>query len=279
MASPWPDGTANPQQSCEVRPSVTAPLRRAGRPGRPTRLPRAVLGPVPRARGASSQRSRLAHPTGCAHPSGREARTRRLTRSWIHTHRGDEEYWSTEKRGCSTCAMAPNIKNPEVERLAAEVAALTGKTNTEAVGRALGERRTRLRLRISEAGRRKRWNLGGRVGVDIFADISTPAPRAPPYVAARARRRRAGAYRRRGHTYCSSAGGATGSRGGKRGAGLSGHGVRLGAGGAGGIPGGEGAATRVGAGARSRARPPGGCRCWEHRDGKRGWGRFLTGRV
>ncbi|MDP1571927.1 MAG: type II toxin-antitoxin system VapB family antitoxin [Vicinamibacterales bacterium] len=40
--------------------------------------------------------------------------------------------------------MALNLKNLEVERLAAEVAALTGETKTEAIRRALLERRQRL---------------------------------------------------------------------------------------------------------------------------------------
>ena len=41
--------------------------------------------------------------------------------------------------------MALNIKNPEVERLAAEVARLTGESKTEAIRRALDERRRRLK--------------------------------------------------------------------------------------------------------------------------------------
>ena len=41
--------------------------------------------------------------------------------------------------------MAMNIKNAEVERLAAEVARLTGESKTEAIRRALDERRGRLR--------------------------------------------------------------------------------------------------------------------------------------
>jgi len=41
--------------------------------------------------------------------------------------------------------MALNIRNPEAEQLAAEVAALTGETKTEAVARALRERLVRLR--------------------------------------------------------------------------------------------------------------------------------------
>ena len=41
--------------------------------------------------------------------------------------------------------MPLNIKNLEVERLAAEVARLTGESKTEAIRRALDERRHRLR--------------------------------------------------------------------------------------------------------------------------------------
>ena len=41
--------------------------------------------------------------------------------------------------------MALNIKNPDVERLAAEVARLAGESKTEAIRRALDERRMRLR--------------------------------------------------------------------------------------------------------------------------------------
>lgn len=51
--------------------------------------------------------------------------------------------------------MALNIKNPEVERLAAEVAALTGESKTEAIRQALAERRRRLKGR-SLAERRQR---------------------------------------------------------------------------------------------------------------------------
>lgn len=40
--------------------------------------------------------------------------------------------------------MGMNIKNAEVERLAAEVAALAGETKTEAIRRALEERRGKL---------------------------------------------------------------------------------------------------------------------------------------
>lgn len=41
--------------------------------------------------------------------------------------------------------MPLNIKNAEVERLAAEVARLTGESKTEAIRRSLDERRRRLR--------------------------------------------------------------------------------------------------------------------------------------
>lgn len=42
-------------------------------------------------------------------------------------------------------AVPLNLKNPEVERLAAEVSELTGESKTEAIRRALEERRRRLR--------------------------------------------------------------------------------------------------------------------------------------
>lgn len=43
--------------------------------------------------------------------------------------------------------MALNIKNSSVERLAAEVARITGETKTEAIRRALEERKARLASR------------------------------------------------------------------------------------------------------------------------------------
>jgi antitoxin VapB len=49
--------------------------------------------------------------------------------------------------------MALNLENPDVERLVDEVAALTGESKTEAVRRALSERKQRLALR--RAGRRR----------------------------------------------------------------------------------------------------------------------------
>ena len=52
--------------------------------------------------------------------------------------------------------MALNIKNPEVERLAADVVALTGETKTEAIRRALEERHARLAYRADAEDRAKR---------------------------------------------------------------------------------------------------------------------------
>ena len=51
--------------------------------------------------------------------------------------------------------MPLNIKNAEVERLAAEVSRLTGESKTEAIRRALEERRRRLGHK-SDARRRER---------------------------------------------------------------------------------------------------------------------------
>jgi antitoxin VapB len=49
--------------------------------------------------------------------------------------------------------MPLNIKNAEVERLATEVARLTGESKTEAIRRALEERRRRLRSQSTEQRR------------------------------------------------------------------------------------------------------------------------------
>ncbi len=49
--------------------------------------------------------------------------------------------------------MALNIKNPETERLAAEVAELAGESKTQAVTVALRERRERLRRDDDREGR------------------------------------------------------------------------------------------------------------------------------
>lgn len=52
--------------------------------------------------------------------------------------------------------MALNIKNGEVERLAAEVAELAGETKTEAIRKALLDRHARLRLRVVPRARARR---------------------------------------------------------------------------------------------------------------------------
>jgi antitoxin VapB len=49
--------------------------------------------------------------------------------------------------------MALNIKNPEVERLAAEVAGMKGESKTEAIRIALRERKERLSMRIGKKDR------------------------------------------------------------------------------------------------------------------------------
>jgi antitoxin VapB len=52
--------------------------------------------------------------------------------------------------------VALNIKNAEAERLAAEVARMTGESKTEAIRRALAERRQRLAYRLSPHDREAR---------------------------------------------------------------------------------------------------------------------------
>jgi len=50
--------------------------------------------------------------------------------------------------------MGLNLKNKEVERLAAEVAALVGETKTEAIRRALEERKQRLSFQVANRDRK-----------------------------------------------------------------------------------------------------------------------------
>lgn len=50
--------------------------------------------------------------------------------------------------------MALNIKDPEAERLAREVAALTGESKTGAIRQALRERKERLRYQVVKRSRR-----------------------------------------------------------------------------------------------------------------------------
>jgi antitoxin VapB len=51
--------------------------------------------------------------------------------------------------------MALNIKNPQVEQLAAEVARLAHETKTEAIRRALEERKLKLQVRIGRSDKGK----------------------------------------------------------------------------------------------------------------------------
>lgn len=68
--------------------------------------------------------------------------------------------------------MALNIKNPVVERLVDEVARMAGETKTEAVRRALEERRARLSYRVIDGDRaaRVRRFLESEVWPSIPAD-------------------------------------------------------------------------------------------------------------
>ena len=70
--------------------------------------------------------------------------------------------------------MGLNIKNPKVERLAAEVAALAGESKTEAILRALEARRTQLTMRFTQAPRasRLRFFLERRVWPTVPAAVS-----------------------------------------------------------------------------------------------------------
>jgi antitoxin VapB len=52
--------------------------------------------------------------------------------------------------------MGLNLKNPEVERLAAEVAAMGGETKTEAIRRALEERKRHLQFQVTNKDRKTR---------------------------------------------------------------------------------------------------------------------------
>ena len=74
--------------------------------------------------------------------------------------------------------MALTIKNPEVERLAEEVARLSGQSKTQAVRQALEEKRDRLSLRVSHAARasqRRRF-----LEREIWADIPDELLDKPP---------------------------------------------------------------------------------------------------
>lgn len=64
--------------------------------------------------------------------------------------------------------MALNTKNPKVERLATDVAALTGEAKTEAIRKALEERKSRLSLFSGESRREHLWRF---LEEEIWADL------------------------------------------------------------------------------------------------------------
>jgi antitoxin VapB len=70
--------------------------------------------------------------------------------------------------------MALNIKNPEVERLAAEVAALSKESKTEAIRKALLDRRDRLALARSRVSRSDRlaallrWRIWPAIPAEVL---------------------------------------------------------------------------------------------------------------
>lgn len=72
--------------------------------------------------------------------------------------------------------MGLNIKNAEVERLAAEIAAATGETKTEAIRKALEERRQRLALSDQD---QRRVELMEFLRTEIWAKLPPPDQRRP----------------------------------------------------------------------------------------------------
>ncbi len=60
------------------------------------------------------------------------------------------------EENCHDSTMALNIKDPETEKLASEVAKMAGDSKTGAVREALRERRTRLELRGGGKGKPQR---------------------------------------------------------------------------------------------------------------------------
>lgn len=69
--------------------------------------------------------------------------------------------------------MALNIKDPETEQLAAQVAALAGETKTRAVKNALKERKERLAARVADGtrGRDLHRFLADEVWPQVPADV------------------------------------------------------------------------------------------------------------
>lgn len=74
--------------------------------------------------------------------------------------------------------MALNIKNLHVEQLATEVAALAGETKTQAIGRALEERKQRLTAAGATGGGAER--LLRFLEREIWADLPAEQLDTPP---------------------------------------------------------------------------------------------------
>jgi antitoxin VapB len=74
--------------------------------------------------------------------------------------------------------MALNLKNQQVQDLAAEVSTLTGESKTEAIRKALPERRDRLRLQHpgDDRGGRLRGFLEAEVWPDLPRSFRGHAP-------------------------------------------------------------------------------------------------------
>jgi antitoxin VapB len=65
--------------------------------------------------------------------------------------------------------VALNIKNPDVERLVVEVVSITGETKTEAILRALQERRERLAFGL--AGEARASRLRRFLAVEVWPQV------------------------------------------------------------------------------------------------------------
>ncbi len=76
--------------------------------------------------------------------------------------------------------MALNLKDPEVEKLAAEVAEMTGDTKTGAVREALREKRDRLALTRTSRRRRKPGDLRRFLETEIWPQIPEDKRGKPP---------------------------------------------------------------------------------------------------
>src|ERR1022692_3755789 len=130
-----------PEWGCGLLPRRSP--RRSSRPVSPpmvARLSRSSCQVPGCARSESPKCRREPRPAGCAR--GGE------TALWPRLHQGRILVYSS--------AMALNIKNEEVEQLAAEVARITGESKTEAIRRALAERRQRLSYRVHPSDRQAR---------------------------------------------------------------------------------------------------------------------------